>query len=169
MKKKDFVVIGLALIMALGIYILFRTGVLARIGPIVQSGESDAGVTLTLVPQENAGATRRIPTFLPSDGREPGEAYVMVTVSRRAYAPVPLQGQYTLSIDQPGAQNVVRVADGVVSMHSATCKNQRCVGQGQVSLDNRDARALYNQIICTPNQVVLDVLTLQEVKALYGE
>ena len=61
------------------------------------------------------------------------------------------------------------VESGVVSMMFSTCDNQLCVHQGQVSLDNRDLRALYNQIACLPNEVLLEVLDEHEVMSLYGE
>ena len=50
-------------------------------------------------------------------------------------------------------------------MLSSTCKNQQCIHQGVVSLANRDSRALYNQIICLPNQVILELLTPEEAAA----
>lgn len=43
-------------------------------------------------------------------------------------------------------------------MHSASCKNQDCVHQGDVTLDNYNNRVLNNWIICLPNQVTIELV-----------
>jgi hypothetical protein len=51
-------------------------------------------------------------------------------------------------------------------MESATCENQDCVHQGEVTLENKNARVLENLIICLPNQVYLELYSTEELLAL---
>lgn len=168
MRKKDFVIIGAALFVALVFFVLFKTGVLTQ--PALPTGVQDAeGITLTLRPHDGAADTQ-VPLVNHLPPAQQAGSYVLVTVGRRVYAPVPLKGEYDLLIDQQGGrQNVARISPDEVFMHSATCHNQKCVHQGKVSLDNRELRALYNQIICTPNEVVLSVLSPQEAERYFRE
>lgn len=167
MKKKDFVVIGAALLLALVFFVLFKLGVLTPAAlPVGPQGDAGAVLTLSADDGTNAAVQLMNRQQRPADA----DSYVVVTVGRQVYQPVPLAGERVLTIDQPGGkQNVAHVRDGEILMNSATCDNQKCVHQGSVSLDNRDLRALYNQIICTPNEVVLTVLSRQEASGYYQE
>ncbi len=168
MKKKDFFIIGAALFIALVFFGLFKTGVLSQ--PKLPVGPQDGqGITLTLAPVDG-GESVQVPLADHPGAPQQADSYLLVTVGRRVYAPVPLANDSTLSIDQDGGQqNVARISPGQVYMQSATCNNQVCVHQGAVSLSNRDLRALYNQIICTPNQVVLEVLSPSEAARYFKE
>lgn len=171
MKKKDLYILGGALLLALSMFILFRTGALTQRKPLATVVDDGSGVTVMLRPVEGQqGEARQVLTYRAEMERVPADAYVLITVGRRIYEPLPLNGTFSLSIDQPdGMQNVAYLEQGAIHMQSATCDNQKCVHQGTVSLENRDLRALFNQIICTPNQVVLDVLSADEASTLYGE
>ena len=54
-------------------------------------------------------------------------------------------------------------------MEKSTCENQDCVNQGLVTLENRDARVLYNMIVCLPNQVMLELYTYDEIMEMLGQ
>ena len=54
-------------------------------------------------------------------------------------------------------------------MEEANCQNQDCVGQGEVTLENRYERILSNMIICLPNQVVLQLYSPEETMEMLGE
>lgn len=63
--------------------------------------------------------------------------------------------------------NVVAITDTGVHMESSTCENQDCIGQGEVTLKNRDTRILSNYIICLPHQVVVQLYTPEEFQQWY--
>ena len=59
--------------------------------------------------------------------------------------------------------NNICVTPTGVYMESSTCENQDCVYQGEVTLDNMDERLLGNMIICLPNQVCLELYSIEQL------
>ncbi len=169
MKKKDLIVLGAALGLALALFALVRSGLLERTpGPQLNSQQAQgSSVTLSAL---SGGSERQLSLLQPGDKREEAEAYLLINVNNQRYAPLPLDEELRVTIRQPdGKENVALIARQGVHMQSATCPGQECIHQGRVTLDNRDLRALYNQIICLPNTVMLDVLDAREAALLYGE
>ena len=64
---------------------------------------------------------------------------------------------------------MVHISSEGVYMEKSTCENQDCVNQGLVTLENRDARVLYNMIVCLPNQVMLELYTYDEIMEMLGQ
>lgn len=97
-------------------------------------------------------------------------AYLRVQVDDTVWPLTPLNeaGEWTIEQDN-GAKNVLRATERGVVMHFSTCDNQNCVHQGEVSLDNRDSRALGNMIVCLPNKVIVELLTPEEAGMAGGE
>ena len=60
---------------------------------------------------------------------------------------------------EDGSQNVIVVDGQDVYMESASCRDQLCVGQGRVNLENCASRALGTDIICLPNRVVVSLVS----------
>ena len=54
-------------------------------------------------------------------------------------------------------------------MESSNCENQNCIGQGEVTLENRETRVLFNMVICLPHGISLELLTKEEAYALLLE
>lgn len=132
------IVIALALVLAVGALGLF----ISRSGPQTQNRVDPQ----TPIAADNTGAA--------------AQAYLRVQVGDQVWDPIALAdgGEYTIT--QPdGKENVVKVTAVGAVMHFSTCDNQSCVEQGEVTLDNRDARVLGSMIICLPNEVILEVLT----------
>lgn len=169
MKPRDLIVILSAAGLALVLLILSRSGLLqpkaapkSQTAPdiTVQKFEADAA----------ADSARELSLWGEDSRRLPGSAYLRISVNNRMYEPIPLNGRFSVDIAREGGyHNLVSAEDGVISMIFSSCDNQLCVHQGEVSLDNRDLRALYNQIICLPNEVLLEVLNEQEVMSFYAE
>lgn len=91
------------------------------------------------------------------------QAYLRVQVGDQIWDPIPLTDGGEHVITQPdGKENVVHTTSNGAVMHFSTCHNQSCIQQGEVTLDNRDARVLGSMIICLPNEVILEVLTPAE-------
>jgi len=95
---------------------------------------------------------------------EAARAYLRIQVGSEVLPLIPLTdgGEYTLT--QPnGCQNILHTTASGAVMHFSTCDNQNCIQQGEVTLDNRSLRVLGSMIVCLPNQVVLELLSPDEV------
>ena len=118
MKKKDFLIIGI--ILAIAVILL---------------------------------AVKYLPTM------EASSNYIVIYVGEKEYKRVPVGEKQTITIDQgDGKVNVIEITERGAVMHSASCKNQDCVHQGEVTLDNYNNRVLNNWIICLPNQVTVELV-----------
>lgn len=109
---------------------------------------------------------------LPAYGEEEKtmpSGYVLVSTATQAgWLPLPIEGEQSFPLAQllpDGAQslNVIHLTPEGMWMEEASCEGQDCVGQGEVTLENRDERILYNMIICLPNQVLLQLYTPDEL------
>jgi hypothetical protein len=153
-KRKDWLIIAAALLMALGLFVLTRSGI--RLG---LPGGDDPMSVLTEVTQPAA--------VQPEATQGEVMAYLVLTMGDTRYKPLPLYKETAYRLRQPdGKENVFHVARDSVYMESANCDNQNCIQQGTVTLDNRDTRVLGNMIICLPNQVVLELITPKEAEDL---
>ena len=151
-KRKDGLIIVIALLLALGLFVLTRSGI--RLG--VPGGNDPTRVLTEMVPPGQTAA--------PSETVQ-GEAmaYLVLTMGDARYRPLPIYKETSYRLRQAdGRENVFHVTPGSVHMESANCHNQDCIKQGTVNFENRDVRVLRNMIICLPNQVVLELITSQE-------
>ncbi len=64
-----------------------------------------------------------------------------------------------------GEENVVSFTENGVFMKSATCHNQLCIDQGQLTLGNYMSRFYRNEIICLPNRVTVELVLTDEEAA----
>lgn len=168
MKPRDLIVILAAAGLALALLILSRSGLLSPTAP--PKNQTAPDITVLKQKEGTAEAAKEVFLWTEESKRSPANAYLRVSVNNRMYEPIPLDENFSVDIKRDeGYDNLVIVDSGAVSMMFSTCDNQLCVHQGQVSLDNRDLRALYNQIVCLPNEVLLEVLDEHEVMSLYGE
>ena len=168
MKSRDLIVILSAAGLALVLLILSRSGLLSPKAP--PKNQTAPDITVLKQKEGTAEAAKEVSLWGEASKRSPGSAYLRVSVNNRMYEPIPLEEDFSVDIKREGGyHNLVVVESGAVSMMFSTCDNQLCVHQGQASLDNRDLRALYNQIVCLPNEVLLEVLDEGEVMSFYGE
>ena len=99
----------------------------------------------------------------------PAKGYVLVTTATQSgWLPLPEEGEASFPLrqtlpDGTEAVNVIHLTPDGVYMEDATCANHDCMGQGVVTLENREERILGNMIICLPNQVTLQLFTPEEV------
>ena len=129
----------------------------------VVATSAEAPQAATMTPQATA-------TMTPEDGApKPAKAYVLVsTATQVGWLPLPEEGEISYPLKQvlpdgTEAENVIHLTPEGVYMEDSTCENHDCVDQGMVTLENRYERILSNMIICLPNQVVLQLLTPEEV------
>ncbi len=167
MNKKNLLVLGVI------IALIAVVAVLAAVIPQQRTISENAPTLSTdapVVPTEAPAATDApAAAEAPAATIEPAKAYLLVSVQGGVYEPIPLteEGSYTVKQGEDMA-NVIHVTPDSVWMESSTCDNQDCVLQGTVSLDNMHSRVLSNMIVCLPNQVVLELHTLDSLKTVLG-
>ena len=114
------------------------------------------------------------PFLLQITDDDPSIAYVLVRMPDPVgLLPLPTEGEYTRTIrqtmpDGSEAINVLHLTPNGVWMEEANCEGQDCVGEGEVTLENREERVLWNMIICLPHQLALELITRDEALALIG-
>lgn len=97
--------------------------------------------------------------FLLTRSRSSPTGRVLVSVDGAPYAEGQIGKPEEIVIrGRNGEENVVRITGSGVFMACSTCKNQLCVGQGEVTRENLRRRALGNRIICLPNRVVVELV-----------
>ena len=96
--------------------------------------------------------------------------FLIVTANGVKYQPIPLLGEASIPIrnEEAGTENVVHVTPTEIHMESASCANQDCVEQGEVTRENMNERILYNTIVCLPNQVMLELFTFDMMVEAFG-
>ena len=98
-------------------------------------------------------------------------AYVVCSLpasSKYGVLPLPAEGSVSYPIrqilpDGTETENILHLTPEGFCMESSSCKNQDCVGQGMVTIDNREDRVLFNSVICLPNQVMAELFTAEEI------
>ena len=104
--------------------------------------------------------------------------YVLVsTQSEQRLFPVFEDFDYSFTVvqktssaeDAEEIHNTIHVINNGVYMEESTCDNQDCVGEGTVTLENKDTRILMNMIICLPHQVSIELYSTEEIMAMMGE
>ena len=105
----------------------------------------------------------------------PARAYVLVTVGMEYYwLPLPEEEEYSVTARQVDPEtgdewtNVITVTPDGVYMRESNCDNQDCVGEGVITIENRELRILGNMIVCLPHQIMLQLFTPEEILAMYA-
>ena len=102
----------------------------------------------------------------------PGYVYIS-SPTGSGWLPLPAEGDLVFPLrqilpDGRQTENVLHLTPEGVYMESATCDNHDCIGQGTVTLQNRQDRILSNMIICLPNQVTVQLFSPEEFMSLAG-
>ncbi len=102
----------------------------------------------------------------------PGYVYIS-SPTGSGWLPLPAEGDLVFPLrqilpDGRQTENVLHLTPEGVCMESATCDNHDCIGQGTVTLQNRQDRILSNMIICLPNQVTVQLFSPEEFMSLAG-
>ena len=105
---------------------------------------------------------------------DPSIAYVLVRMQEMTgLLPLPTEGEYTRTIRQTMADgteavNVLHLTANGVWMEESNCEGHDCILEGEVTLENREERVLWNMIICLPHQLSLELITREEALQLTG-
>jgi hypothetical protein len=126
----------------------------------------------TEVPAETAAPEDKHPFLWEITEDDPAIAYVLVTLSYSSgLLPLPLEGEYTKTIRQvlpDGSEfiNVLHLTPEGFWMEEANCEGHDCIGEGEVTLSNREERILWNMVICLPHRLSAELITRAEAEQL---
>ena len=104
----------------------------------------------------------------------PSIAYVLVRLTESyGFLPLPQEGEYQKTIRQAAPDgseyvNVLHVTPDGFWMEESNCEGHDCIGEGEVTLSNREERALWNMVICLPHRLSAELVTRAEAEQLLG-
>ena len=76
----------------------------------------------------------------------------MITVDGKEYGTYSLLEEQTITIGEGDVKNIIVIKGGKAFMKEASCPDQLCVDQNEISFDKE-------AIICLPNKVVITVIS----------
>lgn len=161
MKKRDLLlIVSLALVAG----IMMVVGLNAR-KPVEKAipevSETTDDLASEAIQLENFGvsAQEKASAFLEAN---PAESYLYIEANGGVLV-IPLSEERSIPLDQGNnVINTIHTGVNSVYMESSTCDNQNCVEEGEITLENRQTRILYNMIICIPHNLLLELLTPEE-------
>ena len=112
------------------------------------------------------------PFLVQITDNDPSVAYVLVRMPNPiGLLPLPLEGEYSKTIrvampDGSESVNVLHMMPNGFRMEDANCEGHDCVNQGEVTLENREERVLWNMVICLPHQLSAELITREEAKQM---
>ncbi len=115
---------------------------------------------------------REQPFLVQITDDDPAVAYVLVRMPETiGLLPLPTEGGYTRTIrqtmpDGTEAFNTLHLTPDGFRMENANCEGHDCIKEGEVTLENREERVLWNMVICLPHQLSLELITREEALSL---
>lgn len=103
---------------------------------------------------------------------DPSIGYVLVQLQNTAgLLPLPQEGEYTKTIRQKmpdGSEmvNVLHITPTGFWMEESNCEGHDCIGEGEVTLENRQERILGNMVICLPHTLMVYLITREEAEEI---
>lgn len=82
-------------------------------------------------------------------------SYITITVDGQVYGTYSLLEEQTVTIGEGAHINIIDIKEGKAYMTSASCPDQLCVHQNEISYNKQS-------IICLPNKVVVTVTSDEE-------
>ena len=119
-------------------------------------------------PAEGEPEATEQPFLVQVADSDPATAYVLVRMQNAAgLLPLPQEGEYTRTIRQTMADgteavNVLHLTTNGFWMEESNCEGHDCINEGEVTLENREERVLWNMVICLPHQLSAELITREE-------
>ena len=123
-------------------------------------------------PEQTPEEKQEQPFLVQITKEDPSIAYVLVRMPNPVgLLPLPQEGEYTktIRVNMPDGSeyvNVLHVTPNGFRMEDANCEGHDCVNQGEVTLENREERILWNMVICLPHQLSAELITRKEAEQL---
>ena len=153
---------------------MMKQRILASLAALVLLLSGCFAAAETAGPAETTSPEDEHPFLAEITEDDPAIAYVLVTLSYSAgLLPLPLEGEYTKTIRQilpDGSEyiNVLHLTPDGFRMEEANCEGHDCIGEGEVTLSNREERILWNMVICLPHRLSAELITRAEAEQLLG-
>ncbi len=166
MKKRRLCFVAAVLVLAaLTVFLITRN-----------AGNPDTAQAVSLAEAEAAEASpdQEQPFLVQITDDDPATAYVLVRMpGTTGLLPLPVEGEYTRTVrwtmpDGTEAFNTLRLTPVGFRMEDANCEGHDCINEGEVTLENREERVLWNMVICLPHQLSLELITREEALGLLG-
>lgn len=77
---------------------------------------------------------------------------IVITVDGKEYGTYSLLEEQTITIGEGDTKNIIEIRAGKAYMKEASCPDQLCVDQNEITFDKES-------IICLPNKVVITVIS----------
>ena len=135
--------------------------------------QTEDGPQATEQAAEKAVPEKEQPFLVQITEDDPSIAYVLVRMQNTAgLLPLPLEGEYTRTLRQAMADgteavNVLHLTPNGFWMEDANCEGHDCVNEGEVTLENREERVLWNMVICLPHQLSAELITREEAQQMF--
>ena len=139
---------------------------------------TEAPAAETAVPEtaaaETAAPAKEQPFLVEITEDDPAIAYVLVRLTDYAgLLPLPQEGEYIKTVRQlltDGSEyvNVLHVTPEGFRMEESNCEGHDCINEGEVTLSNREERALWNMVICLPHRLSAELITRAEAEQMLG-
>ena len=139
---------------------------------------TEAPAAETAVPETAAAETavpaKEQPFLVEITEDDPAIAYVLVRLTDYAgLLPLPQEGEYIKTVRQlltDGSEyvNVLHVTPEGFWMEESNCEGHDCINEGEVTLSNREERALWNMVICLPHRLSAELITRAEAEQMLG-
>ena len=135
--------------------------------PVAEPAETGA-------PAETEAPAAEQSFLLQITADDPSIAYVLVRLTESyGFLPLPQEGEYQKTIRQiapDGSEyvNVLHVTPEGFYMEESNCEGHDCIGEGEVTLSNREERPLWNMVICLPHRLSAELITRAEAEQLLG-
>ena len=126
-------------------------------------------------PEQTPEEKQEQPFLVQITKEDPSIAYVLVRMPNPVgLLPLPQEGEYTktIRVNMPDGSeylNVLHVTPNGFRMEDANCEGHDCVNQGEVTLENREERILWNMVICLPHQLSAELITREEAEQMLGQ
>ena len=175
MKEKKVI---LALMAAVTVFLLTGCGRTGTVSPEEVKAVTEETVTVQkAVPEKDADESQKEkqqeqPFLVQITEDDPSIAYVLVRMPDPiGLLPLPTEGEYTRTIRQTMADgteaiNVLHLTTNGFRMEDANCEGHDCINEGEVTLENREERVLWNMVICLPHQLSLELITREEAEQM---
>ena len=140
-----------------------------------ESEPEPAESAITVAAEDRQSMEKEQPFLVQITKDDLSIAYALVRMQNFAgLLPLPLEGEYTRTIRQTMADgseaiNVLHLTPNGFWMEEANCEGHDCINEGEVTLENREERVLWNMIICLPHQLSLELITRAEAEQMISQ
>ena len=155
-RTNNLIIILVLVLIAVGVLIASRFFQ----SPNNNLSQTEIDATIKALATEAPGPAETGTTVKPdSQPEETAPGYLFIILEGRVWGIEALGEERDVTVDQgSGVVNVIHLQKDGFFMHSSTCDNQLCVGEGTVTLTNWQQRILGPCVYCLPHNLQLELV-----------